>query len=170
MADLPLSQTQATSEERALSDLAQKCSDISQSLLAILNGLKVDSKSQFRTWKSLKASLRSGRKGEVIKSLQTKLHQITPPTGGRPRNLQQRPRIKPSGGRPIGLAAPPVAFGQDIESLDRRRKRDGEVDVAARDMKSETIRDQRDCRSAPETRAPASWWSDAPLRTRDRAG
>lgn len=77
MADLPLSQTQATSEERALSDLAQKCSDISQSLLAILNGLKVDSKSQFRTWKSLKASLRSGRKGEVIKSLQTKLHQIT---------------------------------------------------------------------------------------------
>src|ERR1700733_4534780 len=36
-----------------------------------------------------------------------------------------------------------VTFGQDIEQLDRRRKRDGEVDVAAGDMKSETIRYQR---------------------------
>src|SRR4051794_34462292 len=38
----------------------------------------------------------------------------------------------------------PVPPRQHVEGLDGRRKRDGEIDVATRDMKLEAIRHQRD--------------------------
>jgi hypothetical protein len=36
-----------------------------------------------------------------------------------------------------------VTLGEDVEGLDRRRKYNGKVDVAARDMKFESVRDER---------------------------
>lgn len=69
--------TKPTSEEQALQRLAMICRDISQQLLNILTSLEVQKQGNFRSWKSLQASVRAAFKAKDIEKLQNKLHRLT---------------------------------------------------------------------------------------------
>lgn len=66
-----------TSEEQALQKVAKICAEISQKLLNILTSLEVSKQGDFRSWTSLRASVRAAFRARDIDKLQNKLHHVT---------------------------------------------------------------------------------------------
>ena len=66
-----------TEEGRAVTKLTKECSEVAHTLLDILNDLKVKTPGKFRSWESLRQSVRTARRAEKIKKLQKKLQQLT---------------------------------------------------------------------------------------------